>query len=216
MLEEKQFKKVVERKISLPYTVYLPENYSPENKYPLVVFLHGAGERGETLEGTTRFGFLQQAKAGKSFPFIIVAPLCPQERYWGNYLESLNDFLDEILATYAVDPARVYLTGLSMGGTGTWQWLMANPERFAAAAPVCGSGIYWYACRVANKPIWLFHGAEDTTVPVEESLNMYRALKKCGGSPKLTVYETVDHNAWDYAYNNELAQWFLQFKNQDL
>lgn len=215
MLEEKQFKKVVERKISLPYTVYLPENYSPENKYPLVVFLHGAGERGETLEGTTRFGFLQQAKAGKSFPFIIVAPLCPQERYWGNYLESLNDFLDEVLATYAVDPVRVYLTGLSMGGTGTWQWLMANPERFAAAAPVCGSGVYWYASRIAQKPIWIFHGAEDTTVLLEESLNMYRALLKSGGHPKLTIYETVNHNAWDYAYTDELAQWFLQFKNQE-
>ena len=154
MLEEKQFKKVVERKINLPYTVYLPENYCPENKYPLVVFLHGAGERGETLEGTTRFGFLQQAKAGKSFPFIIVAPLCPQERYW-------------------------------------------------------------YASRIAQKPIWIFHGAVDTTVLLEESLNMYRALLKSGGHPKLTVYETVNHNAWDYAYTDELAQWFLQFKNQE-
>lgn len=121
--------------------------------------------------------------------------------------------MDEVLATYAVDPVRVYLTGLSMGGT--WQWLMANPERFAAAAPVCGSGVYWYASRIAQKPIWIFHGAEDTTVLLEESLNMYRALLKSGGHPKLTVYETVNHNAWDYAYTDELAQWFLQFKNQE-
>ena len=97
-----------------------------------------------------------------------------------------------------------------MGGTGTWHWLMANPERFAAAAPVCGVGICWYACRIAHKPIWVFHGDNDQTVAYFESVNMVEALKKSGGEPVFTTLEGVGHNAWDYAYTDELTEWFLK------
>ena len=211
MYQTESMDRQITRRVRFHYLCYTPKDYNPTEKYPLVIFLHGAGERGDDPALVARYGFLKQAAEGKEFPFLIAAPQCPNNQSWGNYLESLNDFLDEIIERYSVDQTRIYLTGLSMGGTGTWHWLMANPERFAAAAPVCGTGIYWYACRIANKPIWMFHGNADTVVPVSESLAMEESLKKSGGSPRLTVLDGVGHNAWDYAYTDELANWFLQY-----
>lgn len=215
MLTNHEFEKEIVRKIRLPYLIYTPESYDPEKKFPLLVFLHGAGERGNDLSLIARHGFFKQAAAGTVFPFVMAGPQCPHDRYWGNYLESLNDFLDEIIEVYNIDKTRVYLTGLSMGGTGVWQWLMANPERFAAAAPVCGSGIYWYAGKVAHKPIWMFHGEADTTVLPSESIQMEANLRKNGGNPKLTLFPQVGHNAWDYAYNKTLVDWLMAQKLHD-
>jgi len=210
MVEHKILNKEVTKKVELDYLLYLPKNYNKEEKFPLLIFLHGAGERGDDVAVAVRHGPFKYAKEGKDYPFIMVAPQCKKDKYWGNYLESLNDFLDNIIENYNVDTSRIYLTGLSMGGTGTWLWLMANPERFAAAAPVCGAGICWYACRIAHKPIWVTHGDSDQTVAYSESVNMVEALKKSGGEPIFTTLEGVGHNAWDYAYTDELTEWFLK------
>lgn len=194
------------------YLAYTPEGYDGSKPYPLVVFLHGAGERGEDLSLVARHGFFEHVKEGHKYPFLMVGPQCPKGKYWGNYIESLNLFLDHIQEKYNVDKSRIYLTGLSMGGTGTWLWLLANPERFAAAAPVCGTGIYWYTDSIANKPVWMFHGDEDEIVPIQESYNMVQSMKRWGKEPRLTVLKGVGHKAWNYAYHDELAEWFLQYR----
>ncbi len=113
-------------------------------KYPLVFFLHGAGEKGDDLDVASKYGYMQYVREeGKEYPFIFIAPQCPNNKYWGCYTELLIAFLDYICDTLPVDGQRIYLTGFSMGGTRTWMLAMAEPERFAAIAPVCGSGIYW-------------------------------------------------------------------------
>ena len=195
------------------YLEYLPKEYGKGEKMPLVIFLHGAGERGDDLELVARHGWLKHVRNGQEYPFVILAPQCPQNDYWGCYIESLNAFLDTALKEYDVDPKRVYLTGLSMGGTGTWLWSLANPERFAAVLPVCGSGVCWYAGKLVNKPVWAMHGDADTTVDWGESVRMTEAIRKRGGNPKLTLYPRVGHNAWDYAYSDpEVIEWMLAQK----
>ncbi|MBQ4154042.1 MAG: phospholipase [Clostridia bacterium] len=204
------FSRNVTKKINFNYLSYIPKDYSKEKKPPLLIYLHGAGERGEDVNIVARYGPFKYAQLGDDFPFVMVAPQCPKDKYWGNYTESLDSFLDEIIKKYNIDERRIYLTGNSMGGTGTWHWLMASPHRFAAAAPVCGTGIYWYAIRIKSKPVWVFHGDSDTTVPVEESRNMVKRLIDFGGSPIYTEFSGVGHNAWDYAYNKDLYDWFLE------
>ena len=210
MLKNEILKKEVIKNIKFDYLLYTPENWDESKKFPLLVFLHGAGERGDDIAFAGRYGPFKYAAEGKNYPFVMVAPQCKSNKYWGNYLESLDLFLDDIIEKYNIDEKRIYLTGLSMGGTGTWHWLMASPERFAAAAPVCGTGICWYACRIAHKPIWVTHGTADTVVPYDESVRMIEFLKKSGGEPILTTLEGVGHNAWDYAYTDELTDWFLK------
>ena len=210
MLINEISEKNVTKNIKFDYLLYTPENWDKSKKFPLLVFLHGAGERGDDIALAGRYGPFKYAAEGKNYPFVMVAPQCKSNKYWGNYLESLDLFLDDIIEKYNIDEKRIYLTGLSMGGTGTWHWLMASPERFAAAAPVCGTGICWYACRIAHKPIWVTHGTADTVVPYDESLRMVEFLKKYGGEPILTTLEGVGHNAWDYAYTDELTDWFLK------
>ena len=146
MLKRLREDRAVTRRLSFPYVLALPQDYDalPDKRWPLVVMLHGAGERGDDYDVLCRHGFLRRAAAGEEFPFLLAAPQCPADKYWGGYIESLNDFLDGLFDRLRVDADRVYLTGLSMGGTGTWLWAMANPERFAAIAPVCGTGICWY------------------------------------------------------------------------
>ena len=196
------------------YLAYFPKDYDENKEYPLVFFLHGAGERGDDLELVARHGYMKHVReSGKEYPFIFIAPQCPQGRYWGCYTESLLAFLDDICATLPVDRDRIYLTGLSMGGTGTWMLAMAAPERFAAIAPVCGTGIYWYGMSLVDVPIYMYHGDCDETVPIQESISMLKSVNKRGGNAKLKICYGVAHNAWDTAYaGDELADWLLSHK----
>ena len=196
------------------YVKYLPKDFDGNKKYPLVIFLHGAGERGDDLDLAMRHGYMKYVREeGKEYPFIFVGPQCPKDKYWGCYTESLLAFIDDICKTLPVDEKRIYLTGLSMGGTGTWMLAMADPDRFAAIAPICGSGIYWHGTVLANAklPIFMYHGDCDDTVPFYESANMLRAINRHGhNNAKLKICYGVGHNAWDYAYtDDELLEWML-------
>jgi len=199
------------------YLAYFPKDYDASRKYPLVFFLHGAGERGDDLELVAKHGYMKHVReSGKEYPFIFIAPQCPQERYWGCFTESLLAFLDDICATLPVDPDRVYLTGLSMGGTGTWMLAMADPKRFAAIAPVCGSGIYWYGGALVDVPVYMYHGDCDEVVPIQESFSMLTSINKRGGNAQLKICYGVGHNAWDTAYaGDELVNWLLSHKRNN-
>lgn len=196
------------------YVTYLPKDYDENKKYPLVFFLHGAGERGSDLDVACRHGFMKHVREeNKDYPFIFVAPQCPYNKYWGCYTESLLAFLDYICDTLPVDLNRVYLTGLSMGGTGTFMLAMAAPERFAAIAPVCGSGIYWYGGVFVDIPVYMYHGDCDDIVPIQESISMLNSINKRGGNAQLKICYGLGHNAWDIAYDgDELTDWLLSHK----
>ena len=194
------------------YAKYLPKDFDETKEYPLVLFLHGAGERGDDLDIATRHGYMKYVREeGKEYPFICIAPQCPNDKYWGCYTESLIAFLDYITETLPIDKKRIYLTGFSMGGTGTWMLAMAAPDKFAAIAPVCGSGIYWNTEILRNIPILMYHGDCDDVVPINESVNMLKSIHKNGGNAQLKICYGVGHNAWDYAYTDDLLMnWMLE------
>lgn len=196
------------------YTKYLPKDFDPSKKYPLVVFLHGAGERGDDLDIACRHGFMKHVReSGAEYPFLFIAPQCPQGKFWGCYTESLLAFLDDICKTLPVDPDRVYLTGLSMGGTGTWMLAMADSERFAAIAPICGSGIYWYGEALVKTPVMVYHGDCDDIVPIYDSVEMVKSVNRRGGNAQIKILYGVGHNAWDEAYRgDELYTWLLSHR----
>ncbi len=203
---------------SLHYLRYVPKN--SEGKLPLVVFMHGAGERGSDdgseIDNIAKHGFFQQIREnGSEFPFIMVAPQCPTNEYWGSYIESLNKFLDYVIENNDIDTDRIYLTGLSMGGTATWLWALDNPDRFAAIAPVCGQGINWYAYKLADLPVHAYHGDIDSIVSVHESVEMVSSINRKGGNAVLTLYHGVTHNAWDYAYDQKMIDWLFSHKLSD-
>lgn len=218
-LPSAKFKFRITRTVEMPYLYYLPPDYAPRSskRWPLLVFLHGAGERGTNVQRVAIHGPLKLVRQGRQFPFLILAPLCPEGRRWET--ESLSRFLDAALKKYAVDERRVYLTGLSMGGYGTWSLGLAQPERFAAIAPICGGGMLIdiliarrsNATALQNLPVWAFHGARDTVVPLDESERMVNALRKLGAKEvKLTVYPDAGHDAWTETYNNpEFYDWLL-------
>lgn len=211
MIQDARFKRNVAGK-AMPYRLYQPSNYDnqPDRLWPLVVFLHGAGERGIDLQGVTRHGPLREVAKGREFPFLIAAPQLSGQEYWGGYIESLNAWLDDLLETYRINFDRVYLTGLSMGGTGTWLWAMASPERFAAILPMCGTGICWCAGNVKKLPIWTFHGSADEIIPVEESIHMVNRVNACGGNARLTICEGYTHDCWTDTYAREdIYDWLL-------
>lgn len=203
-----------ENHYNFQYVKYLPKDYDETKKYPLVFFLHGAGERGDDLDIACRHGYMKHVReSGAEYPFIFVGPQCPDGKYWGCYTESLLAFLDYICETLPIDKERVYLTGLSMGGTGTWMLAMAAHERFAAIAPICGSGIYWYGGILKNTPIMVYHGDADEIVPIADSVSMVKSVNKRGGNAQIRILYGVEHNAWDIAYEgDELYNWLLSHK----
>ncbi|HMO15525.1 MAG TPA: prolyl oligopeptidase family serine peptidase [Pirellulaceae bacterium] len=206
--------KEFERNISvkLNYLLYLPEDYDQQDSWPLLLFLHGAGERGSNLDLVKMHGPPKLIAAGKSFPFIVVAPQCAAGRWWEAY--ELAALLDEIEEKYNVDKQRIYVTGLSMGGFGTWSLAAHQPQRFAAIAPICGGGEPITTRLYNHLPTWVFHGDKDEVVPLSRSENMVQALKRAGGKVKFTIYEGVGHDSWSETYTNEeLYQWFLEHKN---
>jgi predicted peptidase len=208
-------KQFVKDKTTLDYYLYLPEGYGKDDKkWPLMMFLHGGGEGGkgpQDLPKVLKHGPPKICEE-KKLPFIVVSP---QSRGMGFPVDGLNALLDEVLANYKCDPDRVYLTGLSMGGGGTWQFATAHPERFAAIVPICGAGNSPKdAAKLKDLPTWVFHGGKDTTVPLSRSESMVQAIKDAGGAKvKLTVYPDAGHDSWTVTYNNpELYTWLLEQK----
>jgi predicted esterase len=198
---------------TLKYLVYLPPEYnsSAETKWPLILFLHGAGERGDSLNMVKRHGPPKLVEEGRDFGFIIISPQCPSKQWWSADL--LNRLLDEVITQYRVDEERIYVTGLSMGGFGTWDLASEYPQRFAAIAPICGGGHPEQAWNMRHLPVWVFHGAKDEVVSIGLSEIMVQSLKKYNGKVRYTVYPEAHHDSWTETYNNpELYEWFLQNK----
>lgn len=204
--------------LQLEYLLYLPEGYEDsQDNWPLLIFLHGLGERGPNINKVKSHGPPKLIEQGRELPFIVVSPQCPEGSWWPYETDKVLALIDEISETYRVDKSRIYLTGLSMGGFGTWAIAGAYPDRFAAVAPICGGGYPFLAPNMKNLPIWAFHGAKDPVVPLQRSEEMVNAVKYVGGDAKLTVYPYAEHDSWTETYNNdELYKWFFSHsKKQD-
>ncbi len=197
-----------ETKWIFPFVEYSPNGMS--EKLPLIIQLHGAGERGnggDELERVDVHGFSKVVK-NADHKCIFIMPQCPTGTFWAARVESILKFIEQIMSEYPVDENRVYLTGLSMGGFGTWYTAMAAPEKFAAIVPVCGGGMSWNT-GCLNMPIWVFHGSDDKVVPPVQSDEMVAALRARDKDVTYTRIDGVAHNVWDYAYNEELLAWLL-------
>lgn len=189
-----------------------PAAYEKGHKYPVIIFLHGAGSRGEDVEILKNNPYFKIISQYENFPFISIAPQCSKNT-WFDQFEALQRMTEEITTYEFADSAKIYLMGASMGGYAVWQLAMSMPEMFAAIVPICGGGMYWNAARLANVPIWAFHGALDKTVLVEESIKMVEEVNKNKGRAKLTVYPENGHDAWSNTYANfEVFQWLLTHK----
>lgn len=185
---------------SLPYRLFTPPAAKADAPLPLVLFLHGAGERGTDNEAQLTHGvkpFVAVANQ-KARPCWVVAPQCPTGRWWD--VDLLLAFAEELRGKAGVDRERVYLTGLSMGGFATWHMIGRRPELFAAAVPVCGGGEAGQAKALVDLPIWAFHGDADRVVPVAQSRTMIEAIRKAGGQPQYTEYPGVQHDSWTKTY----------------
>ncbi len=196
------------------YIIKTPDNFKEDKKYPVILFLHGAGTRGDDISKleTNPYFTITESEI-KDFPFVTVAPLCT-ENTWFDLWESLKNLVLEICTLPFADTKRIYLMGASMGGYATWQLAMSMPLIFAAIVPICGGGMYWNAGRLVNTPIWAFHGAKDSTVLCAESEKMVNQVNALGGNAKLTVYPENSHDAWSDTYKNpEVFKWLLEQKN---
>ena len=197
-----------EDKWNFPFVAYAPER--TDKKIPLVVQLHGAGEGGwgkEELDLVEVHGFSTLFKENE-YECMLVMPQCPPDTFWAAKIESLVAFIEKLIEEYHIDENRVYLTGSSMGGYGTWFTAMARPDLFAAIAPVCGGGMAWRA-NVLKMPVWAFHGAEDTVVTPVQSEEMVNKLKEYGADVTYTKFPGLEHMIQKNAYTAELLEWML-------
>ena len=211
---------------TLPYRLLKPTQVEAGRKYPLVIFLHGAGERGSDNEKQLVHGVPQFVQGRDKYPCFLIAPQCPDGGRWVEVDWSADShiqpkelgavgrltlgLIEKSIQDLPVDPKRVYLTGLSMGGYGAWDLAARRPDLFAAVVPVCGGADEETAAKLKDLPIWAFHGAKDTVVKPARSRNMIAALEKAGGKPKYIEYPDVGHNSWDPAYRDpEFFKWLF-------
>jgi predicted peptidase len=214
MQQPKTFQRQMTKTVGLSYLLYLPPGYDEKQPWPTILFLHGMGERGDDLEKVKVHGIPKKLEAGEDMPFIVISPQCPMGSFWTLETDALNALLDEVIDHYAIDTDRLYLTGLSMGGYGTWQLGTEYPERFAAVAPICGGGFPERAVALKDTPVWVFHGDKDEVVLIRESQEMVDALEACGAKDvQFTVYPGVGHDSWTQTYDNpKLYNWFLSHR----
>jgi predicted peptidase len=179
---------------------------------PVVFFFHGKGERGDDLSLLERHGLPRLIAAGRQFPFLVISPQCPESDYWSD-APGLPEFIAAAIQRHQANPARVYLTGLSMGGFGVWSLAQRHPERYAAILPVCGGGETRWAPRLRDVPAWVFHGARDAVVPPARSIEMVEAIRAAGGTPRFTLYPDAGHDSWTETYaNEEIYRWMLSHR----
>lgn len=216
--------------------VMYPNNFDQNKAYPIVLFLHGAGERGNDNAKQLEHGasFFADSLHRNDFPAVVIFPQCPENDYWARIdserdeqgkrsftfhpnleptkaMKLLLEYLNQLIAEKWAQQRQIYLGGLSMGGMGTFELLYRRPDVFAAAFPICGGGNPETTSAYAKKvPLWVFHGEVDEVVPVELSLKMVESLKKNGANPRCTIYPNVNHNAWDYTFSEkELLPWLF-------
>lgn len=207
------------KSVRLAYLLHFPAGYEsePQKKWPLLIFLHGAGERGSDLNKVKVHGPPKIADKDPAFPFILASPQCPEGKNWDT--QPVMELLEHLTKSTRVDTTRIYLTGLSMGGYGSWTLASRHPDRFAAVVPICGGGSSIDPKIAGGKhlealktlPIWAFHGARDTVVVPGESERMVEEFKKRGCQDiKLTIYPEAGHDSWTATYSNpQLYEWLL-------
>lgn len=219
---ERVFETKIEKKVTLKYLLYLPKGYGkkPDAKWPTILFLHGMGERGNDLEIVKKHGIPKIVEEKDDFPFVAISSQCHTTYMWTLLMDELHALLVDAVQRYNIDEARIYLTGLSMGGYGTWHLAATYPDIFAAVVPICGGMIrdseFQEKIKVLKDvPIWIFHGAKDEAVPIKNSKEVYNALKKLKGNVKFTVYPDLGHDSWTKTYDNpDLYKWLLKQKRQ--
>jgi len=221
----------------MPYRILLPQNYDANTTYPLLIMLHGAGERGDDNEAQLTHGtdLFLKAEIRKNYPAIIVFPQCSKDGYWSNVdkkweqstfkftfspkgeptpqMEVLQRLIIELTKKHKVDTSRIYVGGLSMGGMGTFEIVRRNPELFAGAFAICGGAHPNTASEMTKTPFWVFHGDKDVVVDYQHSVKIVNALKAAGGNVKFTTYEGVNHDSWTNAFSeDELLPWLFSNK----
>jgi predicted peptidase len=196
------------------YLLFLPRTYNlqQEKKWPLIIFLHGRGEWGSDVEKVKKNGIPKLIENEKDFPFVVISPQCPENEFWP-FME-IRLLLNQIIKHYRIDTRRIYLTGISWGGAGTWELGIQTPNTFAAIAPVAGWVNPQRVSVLKNIPIWIFHGEKDTIVPPNQDIDSAQVLKGINANVKITIFSNCDHDIWDQTYNNqELYDWFLEHEN---
>ena|GEM_PF-2950348 len=199
----------------LNYLLTLPKDFdnTSDEKRPLLVFLHGSGERGKDFALLKKAGIPKIYDKIENFPFVTISPQCPINANWDNYLYVVNDIIDKTVKEFGIDPDRIYLTGLSMGGRGTWHMAMKYPDKFAAIIPIAGYGNVSNIANLKHIPVWAFHGKLDTNVPIQSEQVLVDALNAAGGDVTFSVIENAVHDVWTDVYNNEkIYEWLLQHK----
>jgi predicted peptidase len=224
VFEAKEFKPK-EDGPALKYRILTPLDYDANKKYPVVLFLHGAGERGDDNKVQLVHGMKDFAadEMRKKHPAFVIAPQCPKNEWWTKRNDEAADkpaddplglsvqLIEDLKKKYSIDADRIYITGLSMGGYGSWEALKRMPDYFAAAIPICGAGDPKAVEKFKNVPVWVFHGDKDGAVKVERSQEMVEALKSAGASPKYTEYPGVGHDSWTATYKNpEVTDWLFE------
>lgn len=210
--EEKCFSSVLHTGEYLDYLYYAPKNAPAP--LPLVVYLHGAGSRGNRLTQMSPAGAIKEIASGRQLPAAVIAPQCHAD-HWFALLEVLCELIDSMRRQPGIDMTRIYAAGCSMGGFTVWQLACMHPEWFAAVVPVCGGGQEWYTYRLQGMPIWAFHGLLDETVPAEESIRMARAAQRNGANVRLTLYPDVHHEAWEQTFaDDRMWSWLLAQKRK--
>ncbi len=226
----------IEKTDTLPYRILLPDNYDPENKYPLIIFLHGSGERGNDNEKQLTHGteLFMRDSIRKKYTAIVVFPQCSDNSYWSNVnivndtvtgkrmfqfltgskptvaMNLLMHLMDDLRHKYAIQNKRIYITGLSMGGMGAFEIVRRKPNLFAAAMPICGGANTAIAKDLLKTKWWIFHGEKDDVVNPQYSKDMAAAILNEGGAAKLTIYPNANHNSWDSAFaESNFMQWMF-------
>jgi predicted peptidase len=206
------FEAEIKVKVEGRYMLYLPDDYERSaQKYPLVLFLHGRGESGTNLDAVNVNGPGREIADGRKFPFIMISPQTLEQQFWDVHM--LTALLNKIEKDYRVDKKREYVTGLSMGGHGTYALAAYQPTRFAAIAPVCGAGDLDIAPRLTHVPIFAVHGEKDDTVPCEKDQQLIDAIRRLGGDAKIEIVANAGHDVWTRTYaGNEIYDWLLSHK----
>jgi len=210
---KKHLSQLISKTVDLKYLVYIPKSYDMRKEWPLIIFLHGAGEGGSDLERVKLQGLPKRLESEEDFPFVVVSPQCPDDATWDMKHDDLYALHKTVKEDYHIDEKKIYLTGLSMGGFGTWSLAVKYPKAFAAIAPICGGLLHQASViNLKDMPVWAFHGQQDNRVPIQMTENLVELLMPYGHII-FTSYPDKRHDSWTVTYDNDdLYDWFLKYQ----